>query len=432
MPAERSELLDALHKSHEQHIAAYGTAESTAVRFQLFRLVLLVLLAGLIYSHDFAAQPFESIVRDYEQWRDAHAQEAWLFEVTPRRLRRESEKARQAVMDQYFTTAELNQTMDKPMSRVYAWIVETKLQGDDVTQIDRIRKLLTSKKVEYSTDTRAVLQGRRVTKDNLIGLFLPPAFGGQTQSTSTALAEIRSQIADIKQVSDLFESTFKGEVQFETFATQGLQTLDSIAASRAHDMTLWNAVHSAAPDWREWQWEAFRKLSDKHVSEWTSVMGKLGKWRTSAIGRVDAKKPLSESLQSLEELIDSERRLLASSSERLTLLSVPVVVPKVPLLILFPLLFCASLGVERALWLRRQLTMFRVASVKSHLDEIVGADCGPSLVGKEILNDRTVLSYAVRGQLGKLFEDYPTVFTDLLFQLATWTIASYLFWKWAE
>ena len=86
---------------HERDMTSerYVIADRRVERFQLFRVLLLLILSGLLFNHDFVRPKFQAVNEGFAFWRVAHTSEReWLLPLSTSGVMIESEAIRTAIL----------------------------------------------------------------------------------------------------------------------------------------------------------------------------------------------------------------------------------------------------------------------------------------------------------------------------------------------
>ncbi len=208
------------------------------------------------------------------------------------------------------------------------------------------------------------------------------------------------------------------------------------AAAAFNELSAWKALNDKNQSWWKWDydktWQSYPVL-DSYADHWEASLLLLGD---------DAKLFAPSGAYSLGDAVTGFRDAFSKHVKRVerdarTLVNVGPVslpIPIEPLLYLFPFFFALASLMSAMLRVNARVHLIWIAAFNEKIArEVAKTDEGRllpnSFVGKELLNTDGFTDYVNLNQRNWAgwFNNRPTLFSDVFYQLASWGLALYLF-----
>jgi hypothetical protein len=413
--------LEPLYKARDIHVENQRRYQEAVTRFQGWRLLVTLLVAGMLFRYDYGADhgapgkrfhdwfaqvftPISEQVYDKFLWSDFAAP---------------TERARGAI-SKFVTQKTMDEAMDKiygpseppRIGRVFYYLKKTKYVIDPFLYrniTDALRELEAAKTMPLVKALPAINELLAKYAVSLDHPGLAPYVDYLSHDAKTN-KEFAARLGAIAQRSkDAFETDYKDELE------------------------AWRAIATVDKNWFNWTYPLWIRLTDTSYTSFLAALADLGDEGRVYRAGLKNDEPFEEAVRRIDHAVkqaEDDRRTKAETA--ISAGSIAFSIPKRLVLLVYPFLFVLSALMSGMLKLRTRTALIWVAALEKKIARGQPEKDPPLVaptVSPEVLNAKRTWDYLLGGKRwswARLFDNNPTLFSEIFYSVLSWIVTGYL------
>ena len=406
--------VDALQKARDIQIDNYKSVNNRINQFQLVSFILMIILVGLIYRYDFSVPDYDKGVNAYFNWIDnEYWKKPYLEDIKLNEFEILSETQRKLIL-QLVEVDNVKKEFDQNQTVNFIYDQILNYYGFDPilvnTHIGELKKI----GGEYADKNLSELKNIMLPKK----LF---SFSGPV-SVHQKLQGIIAKHPKLQMPVDT--------VNAKKFSDLAIEEIMTFKDTNDETILKWEAMDKKLKNWKNWKIEEFDSITNSDYEKWSVMLDRFGPKKNEIVRAIDEKKSISEAVKTINAYVSEQKSLREGEKEKFSFWSIPVVIPKLEITLLFPFIFIIVTLMYRTLLLRRRIYLIKTVKLDNRIDNLLKMSTANSLVNQEVLNTKNFFSYVREGSWAKLFDNNPFLFSEVFYSIGFYLLSFYLLYRW--